>query len=548
MSPKPYLLYKSCVSNDIDGVRKALKKSFFSSATDVNHRIPIVGENEEGNYPIHLAAKNGNTAIVKLLIEAGANVFIYNNLNENPFQLAARSGNVELGDLLLSNGIDMYEHKGLSSEPIFIALENENIAFANYLLEKGLQLERGFLGMRNWMIDNNKPNSLKWLLEKGKALGHKPDDLDLNGKTMLLNAIDHDFREVAEVLIEMGTDVNKADKSGNSPFISAARKGNLAMLRLLSEHGANPDQSSDGGENALSIAIKNNHLEIVEFLLSKDVKNVSWYLWDINMWDGVSMMQLLVKNGADIDFQSNSRYHEYRTLLKRAIDEKNIKLACALVDMGAKLQYTSAGKMRYLFTEAVKLGNMELIHKMLGHGADINENNSSAMLQAVGAKNKELVQFLFEHGAQPNEETKAEYEKYKSDEKAALALKDVKDDELYELLLGSNGNDFKLAVLERYEKAFPDQFDLEKCKGGKDIIMALINLKVQDNVQSTGSKLSDNMTSYGKLIPSAYLIQSKSDAYSIVVGHSSSSGDYETTISRTGHDVFNSEELMTSWN
>ena len=64
MSPKPYLLYKSCVSNDIGGVRKALKKSFFSSATDVNERIPIVGENEEGNYPIHLAAKNGNTAIV----------------------------------------------------------------------------------------------------------------------------------------------------------------------------------------------------------------------------------------------------------------------------------------------------------------------------------------------------------------------------------------------------------------------------------------------------------------------------------------------------
>jgi len=53
------------------------------NGADVN-----IKKEEDGNYPLHLAIKNGNVEIVKLLLKAGANINAKNKIGHTPFSAA----------------------------------------------------------------------------------------------------------------------------------------------------------------------------------------------------------------------------------------------------------------------------------------------------------------------------------------------------------------------------------------------------------------------------------------------------------------------------
>lgn len=50
------------------------------------------------------------------------------------------------------------------------------------------------------------------------------------------------FIEGAELLLEARAQVDKANDSGETPLIRAVQLHDLAMIRLLVKHGANPDK------------------------------------------------------------------------------------------------------------------------------------------------------------------------------------------------------------------------------------------------------------------------------------------------------------------
>ena len=57
---------------------------------------------------------------------------------------------------------------------------------------------------------------------------------------------------------------------GATPLFVAAEKGDLEVVRLLVESGANKDQGTTGkGATPLYIAARNGHLEVVRLLVSR---------------------------------------------------------------------------------------------------------------------------------------------------------------------------------------------------------------------------------------------------------------------------------------
>ena len=55
----------------------------------------------------------------------------------------------------------------------------------------------------------------------------------------------------------------------HTPLAGAAFKGNLAMVRLLLEHGADVEGASPDGKTALMMAAMFNRTEIVEYLIGQ---------------------------------------------------------------------------------------------------------------------------------------------------------------------------------------------------------------------------------------------------------------------------------------
>ncbi len=102
-------LIQAVISNDLDDVRNCI-----NSGMDLNIKdqfgwsaLMIVISQLDNQKIFTVDMKNSRLAIVKMLIEAGADLNVINNHNQNAFQLAAYHGSLEVIRMLLNAGVDL---------------------------------------------------------------------------------------------------------------------------------------------------------------------------------------------------------------------------------------------------------------------------------------------------------------------------------------------------------------------------------------------------------------------------------------------------------
>ena len=122
------------------------------------------------------------------------------------------------------------------------------------------------------------------------------------GETFLHAATSYNRIEIAKFLIENGIDINVLDDMGTSALINAVIEGNLEMVKLLCERGAELD-TSDPDNNALFRAGSRHQEEIAQYLVDKgidiyktyhigDMENCDAYIW-ADKWGAIEISAIL---------------------------------------------------------------------------------------------------------------------------------------------------------------------------------------------------------------------------------------------------------------
>src|SRR5262245_4354182 len=174
---------------------------------------------------------------------------------------AARDGRTEEAALLLAAGADVELAEANGMRPLLMALLNDQLAVAEQLLEHDADVnaddfwgrtplfaavEYRNLDMNNREMDAPTTNGVDrepLLAMIAELIAHGAD----------VNARTREVPPSRRWLYSLG-DVSWVDFTGQTPFLRAALSGDVATMRLLVEHGADPNLPTEAGTTPLMAA------------------------------------------------------------------------------------------------------------------------------------------------------------------------------------------------------------------------------------------------------------------------------------------------------
>ena len=223
-----------------------------------------------------LDAINENTfeEVVKL-ITAGANVNAADESGYTALMYAAEFKEKEIAKLLVEQGADVnaVNKQGTSVYEIFIHLYGKNSEIVEFLVQHGAKTNVHNLFIE--AIKNNNTDEVLKFINNGANLNHIfyiPSEY-----TPLSMAAKYDSKEVAELLIEHGAEVNPEPLEYYFPLNAAAEWNAKNVAEVLINHGARlyADDSLDSDDYYIfeylrpwDYAIINNSKDVIEVFLN----------------------------------------------------------------------------------------------------------------------------------------------------------------------------------------------------------------------------------------------------------------------------------------
>lgn len=237
---------------------------------------------------------------------------------------------------------------------------------------------------------------LELLLNKGIDINEQ----NYKGETALMYAIWQGNFGAVKLLLEKGANLELCDYERKTSIMHAflCNNSKVNIIELLIKNGANLKVNNKSGESLLRLVIKNNGLNAVQFLISKNIYDIndinekdesgSTALCDaINFNKNKDVVEVLIKAGANVNNKSKYGFSP----LYWASDQKK-ELVELLINNGAEINITDNGGVTSLMN-SVRKNKTEIIEVLLNLGANIflkDKNNKTALDYAKESKNKEV--------------------------------------------------------------------------------------------------------------------------------------------------------------
>lgn len=336
-------------------------------------------ENDDGDKPLHLAARYGNESIVTLLLNTDVDMDPdeVNSNDETPLICAASQGHGNVVRQLLRTGaVDPNYHQvnqdcGINRSALLIAA-NE-----------------GFTSVVEAMLEEEETDV---------------DCEDDDSCTPLDIAASNGGEEIVRLLLNSGrADVNHGEESGSSPLLCAAHSGHAGCVALLlSDPRVNIDIGDRYDTTAFVAAAARGHMNVIRVFLAQ--KKVDADALDS---DGNTLSMVAAKHGnapffKDVrssgNYQSNSRNNYGQTPLIVAAEGGSLEIVKLIMEAGDADANFRAEAGETAFLMAVAKGCLPIVNYFIqGDFADLATRDTSgatALIVAAANGHLELVDYF----------------------------------------------------------------------------------------------------------------------------------------------------------
>ncbi|HEY3827204.1 MAG TPA: ankyrin repeat domain-containing protein [Bryobacteraceae bacterium] len=268
-----------------------------------------------GLTPLVYAAREGCFPCAQILVEAGAKVNQTTTYGWTPLLTATQNRHYRLAAYLLdgigtANGADPNLANDGGWTPLYLATDNRNIESGDYPVRKP---------------DMDHLDFIKLLLDKGARVNTRICGVESSAKECKGDTTETRTNFTMQWLSEEGA----------TPFLRAAQSGDVTLMKLLLDRGADPKIATAHGVTALEVASGIGWVEGITFEWSPE--------------QSLEAVRMCLNLGIDV----NSADDEGRTALHGAAHKGRTDVIRLLVDHGANLEAHDKGS-RDTFAGAMK--------------------------------------------------------------------------------------------------------------------------------------------------------------------------------------------------